>query len=121
VLKNNSNALVDLFTASSIMPALLYAATVVLYIFRGRRVATDPGFFSLGKYEGPVVAGSLIWLAYELIVLLGPHEFRTAQYYVLAAIGLGVVIFIVQMLTEPAAMRREPPSLTETPESVQST
>jgi len=55
------------------------------------------------------------------VILIGPHEFRTAQYYVLASIGIGVIIFIVQMMTEPAAMRSEPPSLNETPESVQST
>ncbi len=121
VFKNNSDAFVDLFTASSIMPALLYAATVILYIFRGRRISTDQGFFNLGQYEAPIVVGALVWLAYELIILIGPSEFRTAQYYVLASIGLGVIIFIVQMLTEPTAMRQEPPSLTESAEPVQST
>jgi amino acid transporter len=120
VLKNNSDALVDLFTASSIMPALLYAATVILYVFRGRRITTDAGFFNLGQYEAPIVVGALVWLAYELVVLIGPHEFRTAQYYVLASIGLGVIVFIVQMLTEPTAMRNEPASLTGATEAVQS-
>ena len=32
-----------------------------------------------GKYEIPVVDGALIWLAYELIILIGPAECRDAR------------------------------------------
>jgi len=115
-LTKNNHALVDLFTASSIMPALLYAGTVLLYVFTGRRIPTAPGFFRLGRYEAPVVAGALVWLAYELVVLIGPREFRNAQYYVLGSLVLGAVVFVIQMVTEPSAMRREPPSLSEQPD-----
>jgi len=55
-----------------------------------------------------VLAGAVIWLAYELIILIGPSEFRDAQYYVLGALGVGLVFYIVQLLTEREAMRREP-------------
>ena len=61
-----------------------------------------------GKYELPIVAGAVIWLAYELIILIGPSEFRDAQYYVLGALGLGLVFYVVQMVTEREAMRTEP-------------
>ena len=105
VLRNDSTALDTLFTASAIMPALLYAATVILYIGTRHRVKTDDGFFHPGRWEVPVVVGALVWLAYELLVLLAPAEFRSAQYYVLGSFGVGVVIFIIQMLTEPQAMR----------------
>ena len=54
------------------------------------------------------MAGALIWLAYELIVLIGPSEFRDAQYYVLGALGLGLVFYVVQLVTEREAMRTEP-------------
>ena len=47
----------------------------------------------------------MIWLAYELIILIGPGEFRDAQYYVLGALGVGLVFYIVQLVTERAAMR----------------
>jgi hypothetical protein len=91
------------------MPALLYASTVLMYVFTTRRRRTDEErHFSLGRWEIPVVTGALIWLAYELIILIGPSEFRDAQYYVLGALGLGVVIYIVQWITEPTAMRKEP-------------
>src|ERR1700722_173186 len=107
VLRTHVSALVTLFTASTIMPALLYASTVLLYLFTGRRRSGSSGGFSLGRWEIPVIAGALVWLAYELIVLIGPSEFRDAQYYVLGALGLGLVFYIIQWFIEPAAMRTE--------------
>ncbi len=109
VLRTNTTALETLFTASTIMPALLYASTVLLYVFTGRRRRADTErHFSLGRWEIPVIAGALIWLAYELIILIAPAEFRDAQYYVLGALGLGLLFYIIQWITEPAAMRTEP-------------
>jgi len=108
VLRTHTTALETLFTASTIMPALLYASTVLLYLFVGRRRRGAEGHFSLGPWEIPVIAGALVWLAYELIVLIGPAEFRDAQYYVLGALGVGLVFYIVQWITEPTAMRTEP-------------
>ena len=54
-----------------------------------------------------MIAGALIWLAYELIILIGPSEFRDAQYYVLGALGVGLLFYIGQWLLEPSAMRTE--------------
>jgi amino acid transporter len=111
VLRTHANALETLFTASSIMPAILYASTVLLYLFAGRRRRSRHGLeappSALGRWEIPIIAGALIWLAYELIILIGPSEFRDAQYYVLGALGLGLVVYAVQWLIEPSAMRRE--------------
>jgi amino acid transporter len=107
VLRTHTSALVTLFTASTIMPAILYASTVVLYIFAGRRRSAQAGHFSLGRWEIPVIAGAVVWLAYELIVLIGPHAFRDAQYYVLGALGVGLVFYLGQWLLEPSAMRTE--------------
>jgi amino acid transporter len=112
VLRTHTGALSTLFTASTIMPALLYAGTVLLYVLTSRRRGTrgDQGtqVRPFGRFELPIVAGAVIWLAYELIILIGPHEFRDAQYYVLGALGLGLVFYVVQMVTEREAMRNEP-------------
>jgi amino acid transporter len=111
-LRTHVGALATLFTASTIMPALLYTGTVLLYVFTSRRrgagesQGTRPRPF--GRYEIPIIAGALIWLAYELIILIGPSEFRDAQYYVLGALGVGLVFYIVQLVTEREAMRKEP-------------
>ena len=86
----------------------MYAGTVLLYLFAARRRQGQAGHFSLGRWEGVVIAGALVWLAYELIILIGPSEFRDAQYYVLGALGLGLVFYVVQLVTERDAMRREP-------------
>jgi amino acid transporter len=106
-LRTHISALETLFTASTIMPALLYASTVLLYLFSGRRRQAPAGHFSLGKFEIPVIAGALIWLTYELIVLIGPSAFRDAQYYVLGALGVGLVFYALQWVLEPGAMRTE--------------
>src|SRR5580693_4484568 len=110
VLRTHTAALATLFTASTIMPALLYAGTVLLYIFTRRRgrPAREEHHRPFGKMEFPVVAGALIWLCYELIILIGPSAFRDAQYYVLGSLGLGLVFYVVQLVTEPRAMRTEP-------------
>ena len=112
VLRTHTAALATLFTASTIMPALLYAGTVLLYVFtsrgRGTQRAGGGQPRPFGKFELPIIAGAVIWLAYELIILIGPAEFRDAQYYVLGALGLGLVFYVVQMVTEREAMRTEP-------------
>src|SRR5690349_7334507 len=112
VLRTHTAALATLFTASTIMPALLYAGTVLLYVLTSRRrgrqgeAGVTPRPF--GRWELPIAAGALIWLAYELIILIGPKEFRDAQYYVLGALAAGLVFYVVQLLTEREAMSSEP-------------
>ena len=44
VLRTHTGALVTLFTASTIMPAMLYASTVLLYLFAGRSAAAGTGW-----------------------------------------------------------------------------
>jgi hypothetical protein len=90
------------------MPAILYAGTVLLYVFTAHRVRSDTRFFHLGAWEWPVIIGSLLWLAYELVILIGPSDFRTAQGYALGAVVVGLVVFLVMLALEPAAMRAEP-------------
>ncbi len=109
ILLASTNALFTLFTASTIMPALLYAGTTLLYIAT-RRGHTG----NFGRWEWPVIAGAVIWLTYELIVLIGPGVFRDAQYYVAGALGLGLVFYIAAG-SESDAMRVEPGAASEAP------
>ena len=53
VLRTHTAALVTLFTASTIMPAILYASTVLLYVFAARRRRGEHGRFALGPLGDP--------------------------------------------------------------------
>ena len=82
-VRSNTDALIDMFTAGTLMPAITYTGTVLLYAAVGRRISPEPGYFHLGRWQRLVVTGALVWLAYELVVLLVPDLFRAAQGYAL--------------------------------------
>jgi amino acid transporter len=106
-VRSNTDALIDLFTAGTLMPAITYTGTVLLYAAVAARLRSEPGSFQLGRWQKLVVAGALAWLAYELIVLLAPDIFRAAQRYALAVMLLGLVVFGLTWLLEPRAMRAQ--------------
>ena len=112
-VRSNTDALIDMFTAGTLMPAITYTGTVLLFAVVASRLRPEPGYFHLGRWQRLVVTGALVWLAYELIVLLGPDLFRAAQGYAFLVVLLGVVVFGLMWLLEPRAMRRQPDPLGE--------
>jgi amino acid transporter len=67
-------ALLQLITASTILPAITYGATIVLYLAVRRRLDQRKGAFDLGRFELPVAIGALVWSVIVLFVLLAPLE-----------------------------------------------
>jgi amino acid transporter len=67
-------ALLKLITASTILPALIYASTTVLYLSVRRRLDRKEGGFDLGRFELPVAIGALVWCLLALFVLVAPAE-----------------------------------------------
>jgi amino acid transporter len=112
-VRSNTDALIDMFTAGTLMPAITYTGTVLLFAAVARRLRPEPGYFNLGRWQRLVVTGALVWLAYELVILLGPDTFRAAQGYALIVLLLGLGVFGLTWLLEPRAMRREPDPLGE--------
>jgi len=108
IVGSNTEALVDMFTAATLLPAIAYAGTVLLYVAVARQIEREPGYFHLGRWEQPVIIGALVWLSYELIILLGPAQFRAAQAYAAAALLLGLLVFVPMWLLKPEAMRTQP-------------
>jgi amino acid transporter len=106
-VRSNTDALLDMFTAGTLMPAITYTGTVLLYATVASRLRTEPGSFQLGRWQPLVITGALVWLGYELIVLLGPDLFRAAQGYALLVVLLGVIVFGLMWLLEPRAMQRQ--------------
>jgi len=103
----NSDALAGFLGAGTLMPAILYAATVVLYIVTRHKFTHHPDDFQLGKWEWPVVIGACIWLIVELSILIFPEEFRVAQYYAIGTLVVGGVVFAVLWSTRRANLTSE--------------
>ena len=70
-------ALLKLITAGTILPAILYLSTVVLYLSVRKRLARKEGAFDLGRFELPVAIAALVWGAVALFVLVAPAEAAT--------------------------------------------
>jgi len=95
----NSDALTGFLGAGTLMPAILYSATVVLYITTRHKFTHHPDDFSLGKWEWPVVIGACVWLLVELSILIFPADFRIAQYYAIGTLVVGAVVFAILWFT----------------------
>lgn len=116
IFANQTNALTSLFSASSLLPAIIYLATVILYVFT-RNKLPDERAFRLGAFEWPIIILSIIWLVFELAI------FRDAQFVtpwlysgVMFAIGL---LYFVWMLVSPAkVLETLPENTTPEPEAV---
>lgn len=102
------DALAALLGAGTLMPAILYAATVVLFIATRRSYTMQEDDFKLGIWETPVVIGASIWLLVELSIFIIPPDFRIAQYYALGSLVLGAIVFAVVWKTRRAQLTKEP-------------
>jgi amino acid transporter len=103
---SQSSTLSYLFSAATLLPAIIYLATVILYVYARRKLPEAHGF-SLGAWEWPIVVLSIVWLLFELSI------FRDAQFgppwiYSLVMFGLGLIYFVWMLITRPAVLRTEP-------------
>lgn len=104
---HNPDALGQLLGAATLMPAILYAGTVGLYIATRNKFKHHPDDFTLGKWEWPVVIGASVWLLIELAIFVLPEAFRTAQQATAIAIGIGLVIMLIMNVTNKKAFEKE--------------
>lgn len=89
----SEDALFALFSAGTLLPALIYAGTVLLYALKRRQLPPTHGF-KLGKAEIPVLIVSGIWLLYEL-ALFRDESFRDPWMYVLIMFAIGGIYFAI--------------------------
>jgi len=89
----STDVLFKLFSAATLMPAIIYFITVVLYLFARRKLTTTERGFSLGAWEWPVIIVSLVWLVFELSIFRD-SSFKDPWIYVAIMMGVGVVYFI---------------------------
>jgi amino acid transporter len=101
-------ALLQLIVASTILPALIYAAIVVLYLAVRKRLERKEGGFSLGRFELPVAVAALIWEAIVLLVLVTPKNATVPTLVVAGLIVLGGLYFAYMMMFRREVLESEP-------------
>ncbi|MCM2387615.1 APC family permease [Streptomyces albipurpureus] len=87
----STDALFSLFSAATLLPAIIYAGTVLMYIVKRKSLPPTQGF-SLGRWELPVIVVASVWLVYELLIFRDA-SFRDPWMYVLVLFAIGAVYF----------------------------
>lgn len=91
-------ALLQLIIGGTILPALIYGATVVLYLAVRKRLEHKEGGFSLGVFEIPIAIAALIWVVAAVFVLITPSSATIPALVVLGLILAGAVYFAYMLI-----------------------
>ncbi|MFG2098124.1 APC family permease [Streptomyces sp. NPDC048612] len=101
-------ALLELITASTILPALIYGSTIVLYLAVRRGLDRRKGAFDLGRFELPVAICALVWTLFALFVLVAPREALVSVVIVVGLLLAGGLFFLLMLWFDRAALESEP-------------
>jgi amino acid transporter len=104
IFANQTNSLINLFSASTLLPAVIYLCTVILYIYSRRKLPQTHGF-RLGVFEWPVIVLSLIWLLFELAIFRD-KSFALPWAYCGIMFGIGLLYFIWMLVAQPEVLRK---------------
>jgi amino acid transporter len=102
------DALIQLITASTILPILLYTATVILYLAVRGKLDRKEGAFDLGRFELPVAIGALIWLAMAMFVLVTPSKALVPVLIVVGLMLVGGLFFLGILIFDRKSLDSEP-------------
>ena len=116
IIANQSNALVNLFSASSLLPAVIYLATVILYVFTREKLPSERAF-KLGVFEWPIIILSIIWLVFELAIFRDA-QFVTPWLYSAIMFAIGLIYFVWMLVSPAKVLDRLPENTTPEPEAV---
>ncbi|MBV9090576.1 MAG: amino acid permease [Mycobacteriaceae bacterium] len=105
------SALLKLITASTILPALLYASITVLYLSVRRRLDRKEGGFDLGRFELPVAICALVWCLIALFVLVTPAEALIPVLIVAGLLIAGGAYFAYLWVRNREVLEAEPGDL----------
>jgi hypothetical protein len=101
-------ALLQLIIGGTILPALIYGATVVLYLAVRKRLDRKEGGFSLGRFELPVAYAALIWVVLALVALVTPGDASVPALVVLGLIVAGGIYFGYMLVFKREVLDTEP-------------
>jgi len=94
---NSTNALFKLFSAATLMPAIIYFVTVLLFTVSRRRLPGEHGF-QLRRWEVPVITIALVWLVFELTIFRD-KSFAGPWLYIVIMVAIGLVYYIFMLAT----------------------
>lgn len=106
IFATQTNTLTSLFSASSLLPAIIYLATVILYVSTRHKLPKAQGF-SLGAFEWPVMILALVWLVFELSIFRDA-SFQTPWLYSLVMFALGLIYFVYMLVRRPQVLKTLP-------------
>ena len=116
IFANQANALVNLFSASSLLPAVLYLATVILYVFTRNKLPSTQAF-RLGVFEWPIIILSIVWLVFELAIFRDA-QFATPWIYSIVLFAIGLIYFVYMLVSPAKVLETLPETTTPEPEAV---
>ena len=101
------DALVELLTGGSILPALMYGGIVVLYLAVRTKLERREGGFNLGRFELPITIVALLWVGLALFVLVTPPGSLVPVLIVLGLVFSGGLYFAWLMIFRRAVFEAE--------------
>jgi amino acid transporter len=101
-------ALLKLIEASSIPGMMLYGMTVILYLAVRKRLARREGAFGLGRFEVPVAAGALVWVAIVLFAIISPPGSLVSVLITVGLLLVGGVYLAYLWFVKREVLDRQP-------------
>lgn len=103
---NRPDVLVNLFSASTLLPCIIYLVTTIMYISVRSKLPKSSAF-NLGSFEWPVVVLALVWLLWELSIFRDA-SFKLPWQYVGVMFLIGVVYFAYMLVAQRHVLDTEP-------------
>src|SRR6195952_4887761 len=101
-------ALLELITAGTILPAITYGSTIILYLAVRKRLDRRKGAFDLGRFELPVAIGALVWSAFAVFVLVTPGDALIPVLIVVGILVAGGLYFGWLLMFRRKVLETEP-------------
>jgi amino acid transporter len=102
------DALIQLITASTILPILLYTVTVILYLAVRGKLERKEGAFDLGRFELPIAIVALIWLVLAMFILVTPNAAFIPAMIVTGLMLIGGLFFLGILIFDRKSLNSEP-------------
>lgn len=93
IFSGSSHALFTLFGAATLLPAVMYAGSVAMYLFKRKSLPVN-GKFDLGAWEIPILVVAIVWLVFELAIFRDA-SFKDAWLYILVMVVIGAIYLAV--------------------------